>query len=139
VARAVKKLPRFLRDEHGAAMVEFALVATVFFVPIIFGIIELGRTIVARSAVTAAAREGVRFAIVRGGESGTPADSAAIANYVMNRTKISPIVVRPSWENAASKRNPEWVQVVVSYDYTPVVPLLGARTLTSTSRQIIAY
>lgn len=130
----------FWRDESGAAMVEFALVATVIFFPLVFGIIELGRNVIAKSAVTAAAREGTRFAIVRGGESpGGPTDSTAIANYVKGRTKLSPIVVKPTWEDAANKSNPTWVQVQVSYQYVPIVQLLPSRTLTSTSRQVIAF
>ncbi|MGI9042492.1 MAG: TadE/TadG family type IV pilus assembly protein [Gemmatimonadaceae bacterium] len=56
----------FLRDETGASMVEFALVATIVFFPLVFGVVELGRQVFAKTTVTAAAREGVRFAIVHG-------------------------------------------------------------------------
>ena len=121
-------------------MVEFALVATIAFFPMIFGFIELGRSVIAKSAVTAAAREGTRFAIVRGGESpGGPVDGTAISNYVQGRTKLSPIVVTSTWEDAVNKRNPTWVKVEVSYEYVPIVPLLPSRTLTSSSRQVIAF
>ncbi len=132
-------LSRFLRDERGAAMVEFALVATIAFFPLFFGFIELGRTVIAKSTVTTAAREGTRYAIVNGAESpGGPAADITIANYVKGRTALSPIVVTPTWQNA-SKRNPTWVQVQVDYVYVPLFPLLPSRTLTSRSRQVIAF
>ncbi|MGI9042491.1 MAG: hypothetical protein ACR2GK_00040 [Gemmatimonadaceae bacterium] len=67
------------------------------------------------------------------------ADSAAIANYVIGRTRFSPITVRPTWENVATKAWPTYAQVQVSYVYVPIVPLLPTRTITSRSRQTIAY
>src|SRR5665647_1100642 len=87
----------FHRDERGAAMVEFAIVAALIFIPLVFGIIEFGREIWSKNMVTAAAREGVRYGIVHGSSSGAVADSAAIADYVKGRTQLSPIIVRPSW------------------------------------------
>lgn len=120
-------------------MVEFALVATVVFFPLVFGVVELGRQVLAKTTVTAAAREGVRYAIVHGAESGAMADSTAIANYVKDRTRLSPIVVRPAWQNPSTKRWPDYAQVTVSYVYVPIVPLLPMRTITSRSRQTIAY
>ena len=107
-ARSVNCSPfwRFVRaDERGAAMVEFAIVAAVIFIPLVFGIIEFGRLVWSKTMVTAAAREGVRFAIVRGASSGAPADSATIATYVKGRTQLTPIVVRPSWTGTACHMN----------------------------------
>ena len=51
---------RFGKDESGAAMVEFAVVAGLIFIPLVFGILEFGRVIWTKNMVTAAAREGVR-------------------------------------------------------------------------------
>ena len=45
-------------------MVEFALVVSLVFLPMVFGIIEFGRFIWTKTMITAAAREGVRYAIV---------------------------------------------------------------------------
>ncbi len=129
---------RLLRDDAGAAMVEFAIVAAFLFIPMVFGIIEFGRAIFAKSLVTAAAREGVRYAIVRGSSSGAATDSSGIATFVQGRTQLSPITVRPAWEDA-SKDPGKWVQVTVSYNYVPIVPILGAKTVTGISRQVVAF
>lgn len=55
----------------GQAIVEFALVAPVFFL-ILFGIIEAGRFIVYYETLSNAAREGTRYAIVHGSNSFCP-------------------------------------------------------------------
>jgi Flp pilus assembly protein TadG len=132
---------RLKRDEHGAAMVEFALVAAVIFIPMVFGIIEFGRLVWAKNMITAAAREGVRYSIVHGSSSGAVADSAAVADYVINRTKLSPIIVHPTWTGAKDPGK-DTATVRVEYTYTPIVKvpgLLAPKTINSTSKQIIAF
>ena len=119
-------------------MVEFALVVAVIFFPLLFGFIELGRTVLAKTTITAAAREGVRYAVVRGFNSGSPADSAQVANYIKGRTKLSPIGVKPTWSDAGKARGTS-VTVQVTYRYAPIVPVLPARTIQSSSRQLIWY
>lgn len=126
-----------LGDEIGAAMVEFALVAGLIFIPLVFGTIEFGRLISAKTTITAAAREGVRFAIVRGSTSGAMADSAAIANYVIAKTQLSPITVKPTWTGTKDPGQPVTVQV--TYVYTPVVPVISSKTITSKSTQNISF
>lgn len=122
-------------------MVEFAVVAALFFIPLIFGIIEFGRVVWAKNMVTAAAREGTRYAVVHGADNtGLTADSAAVANYVINRTSLSPIGVKTVWKNA--KEAQDTVTVTVSYTYTPIVKvpgLLTSKNLTGISTQIIYF
>lgn len=128
-------------DDTGAAMVEFALVAGLIFIPLVFGTIEFGRLISAKTTITAAAREGVRFAIVRGSASGAAggavADSASVANYVKARTPLTPITVTSTW--TGSKDPGDTVTVQVTYVYSPVVPVISPKTITSTSKQNISY
>jgi Flp pilus assembly protein TadG len=122
-------------------MVEFALVAGVIFIPMVFGVIEFGRLVWAKNMVTSAAREGVRYAIVHGSSSGSTADSSAVATYVIGRTKLSPIVVKPSWTGSKDPGK-DTVTVSVSYVYVPIVKvpgLLTNKTVTGTSKQIIAF
>jgi Flp pilus assembly protein TadG len=57
-----------LRDERGAAAVEFALVLPLLVV-ILFGILEFGRALHISHVVTDAAREGARRAVVRDGQN----------------------------------------------------------------------
>jgi Flp pilus assembly protein TadG len=130
---------RFRKDERGAAMVEFAVVATLIFIPVVFGIIEFGRAIWAKNMIAAAAREGVRYAIVHGSKSGATFDSAAVANYVQNRTSLSPLKISTTWTGAKDPQ--DTVTVTVKYDYIPVVKVPGltaTKTLTSVSKQIIS-
>jgi Flp pilus assembly protein TadG len=136
----MKVLRRFRKDEKGAAMVEFAIVAGLVFIPLMFGVIEFGRLIWAKNMVTSAAREGVRYAIVHGSSSGATFDSAAVANYVIGRTQISPIKVSTTWTGAKDPQ--DTVRVTVRYDYVPVVKVPGlvtTKTVTGVSQQIIAF
>ena len=118
-------------------MFEFALVAGLIFIPLVFGIIEFGRLTFAKTAIATAAREGVRYAIVRGSSNTLEtADSAAVANYVIGRTKLAPITVRPSWTG----NDPgDTVTVRVVYSYTPFVPFIPSRTINGVSRQLVVY
>src|SRR4030095_15421475 len=52
------------KNERGAALVEFAIVATVF-ISVMFGVIEFGRLFWTHNALRDAARRGVRYAAVR--------------------------------------------------------------------------
>jgi Flp pilus assembly protein TadG len=140
--RTVKR--NFVKDETGAAMVEFAIVSALIFIPLVFGILEFGRLTWAKDMVTTAAREGTRFAIVHGldydSAGGVAFDSAAVASYVEAKTQLSPIKVQTAWTN--DKSPGDTVVVTVSYVYTPVVKvpgLLTSKTVTGTSTQIIAY
>ena len=58
------KLAKFGRSEHGAAMVEFAIVAPLLFM-LVFGIIDFGRALFVFNNLTNAAREGARFGATR--------------------------------------------------------------------------
>jgi Flp pilus assembly protein TadG len=53
------------RNRQGAAAVEFAFVAPVFFL-LVFGMIEFGRAIMVEQILTNAAREGARLAVLDG-------------------------------------------------------------------------
>jgi Flp pilus assembly protein TadG len=128
---------QFLREERGATMVEFALVVTVVFLPLVFGVIEFGRLSYLKTTLTAAAREGVRYSIVHGTASGATADSTAVADYVKGRTQLSPIIVKPTWTPGKAPGDTAYVQV--TYTYVPIVPILKSRTVTSKSKQVIAF
>jgi Flp pilus assembly protein TadG len=127
----------FGSERRGGTIVEFALVVSVIFLPLVFGVLEFGRFSYSKSTLTAAAREGVRYAIVHGTASGATADSAAVANYVKGRTQLSPITVKPTWSPGKAPGDTAFVQV--SYSYVPIVPVFGSRTLTSKSQQVIAF
>lgn len=129
---------RFRRSELGNAMVELALVMGLIFVPLMFGVFEYGRVVFAKSTVTAAAREGVRFAIVRGSTVSTRTTTqTAVSNYVQSVTAL-PVTTTATWEDV--NKNPQTsVTVQVSYAYTSLLPFISSKTLTSASKQLIAY
>ena len=83
-------------SERGATLLEFALVAIVLFM-LIFGIIDFSRALFAYHFVANAAREGTRYASVRGADCTAPmTDCGAtnIQNYL--RTEATGIGMDPS-------------------------------------------
>jgi Flp pilus assembly protein TadG len=67
------------KNERGAALVEFAIVATVF-MSVMFGVIEFGRLFWTHNALRDAARQGVRYASVRRNDA---AGIQAVKNVVV--------------------------------------------------------
>lgn len=125
------------RNERGSQLTEFAFVAILLFM-LVFGIMEFGRAIWMYDTVAHAAREGARYAIVRGAESGQTATAGDVQTYVQTRaTGMTAVTVTTTWE---PDNNPgSVVQVRVDTLFQPVVPFLPATTLTSTSRMVISF
>lgn len=151
------------RRTKGQAMVEFALVAPLFFV-LLFGIIEAGRFIFFYETLAHATREGARYAIVNGANTlgcpsgpaapGTSACDTSGANVV---TKVrqsaygvpgASVTVQRCWWYAAcdfvthgdgDDARGANVTVTASYTYTSLVPLvpLPAITVTAESSLVI--
>lgn len=63
--------PPRLRTQHGAAAVEFALVALFLLFPLLFAIVELGRVVFYWNAATEVTRLGARLAVVCDLDDGT--------------------------------------------------------------------
>jgi Flp pilus assembly protein TadG len=72
-------IKHFKNKERGAALFEFAIVATVF-MTVLFGVIEFGRLFWTHNALRDAARRGVRYAAVRRNDS---AGIAAVKKMVV--------------------------------------------------------
>ena len=128
------------RDERGAELVEFALISIVFFM-LVFGVMEFGRAVWIYGTVAHVAKEGARFAIVRGSESGRTATTTDVENYVNQRAAgMTGLTVTTVWDDP-SKDPGTVVQVQVDRDFDAALPFvpLGALTLSSTSRMVIAF
>ena len=70
---------RCRRNRSGAAVVEFAFIAPVFFL-LIFGVIEFGRMVMVQQIITNASREGARIAVL---DEVTESEvEAAVRNYL---------------------------------------------------------
>jgi Flp pilus assembly protein TadG len=140
----------------GQALVEFALVAPIFFL-LLFAIIEGGRFILYYQALNNAAREGARYAIVHGSNSNCPSgpmppgQTAPIYCYdpsganVVKQVKDtafgllgSGVTVTPTWGATGNGRDSD-VDVVATYTYQPLVPIvpLPAISITAESKLVI--
>ena len=128
--------------ENGAVQVEFALtILTILFV--MFWMWEMIMVVYTLNVLSDAAKEGVRYAIVRGGNTGGvatpgpsgPGNTTAIENRVKDYAKfslhditaIAVSVTYPDGSNVAPSR----VRVEVAYNFIPytalpVTPLLRA-------------
>lgn len=126
-------------------MVEFALVAPIFFL-LLFGIVEVGRFIFYYETLNNATREGARYAIVNGASTigcpsgpaapgSTPCDTAG--NNVKARVKeaaygvAGTITVTPSW--APDNGRGATVTVVAVSTYKTIVPLVPLPNITVTT------
>jgi Flp pilus assembly protein TadG len=78
------------RRRRGAAAVEFAIVAPLFFL-LVFGMIEFGRIIMVQQVITNAAREGARVGVLDPPTGGTNKQTVldTVSNYLTS-AKITP-------------------------------------------------
>jgi Flp pilus assembly protein TadG len=122
---------RIMHEESGAAAVEFAIVASLFFM-LVFAIIDFGFGFHTWNGTAHAAREGARLAAV-------DPDPAAIEGRVrqaagfLDQTKLT-VSVQCSHSgggfsacptSASSWTEGDYVRVIVDYDYPYITPLPG--------------
>lgn len=119
---------------RGQALVEFALVAPVFFV-MLFAIIDFGRYVYYVQILNNAAREGARYAIVHGALSLAPtgppdepsgaAVKAVVRDYAIGVIGVEDTAVLDidtTWDPDNTRDNP--VTVAVTYQFRSVIPLV---------------
>jgi Flp pilus assembly protein TadG len=118
-----RRLPACLRGQN---MVEFALIAPIFFM-ILFGCFELGRLAYINHSLENATREGARFAMVRGSKSTTPATQTQIIDLVRDRaTGVDGTITVTASGLGGNPDNGDTVTVTSSYDFHFIVGgLLG--------------
>jgi Flp pilus assembly protein TadG len=133
------------RRERGSALVEFAAVFTVLFM-FLFAIMDLSRALYAYHFVADAAREGTRYAMVRGSTctswtTACPAAASDIQTYLKN----VPAGINPASLTATTTWTPDntpgsVVQVEVQYNFKPIFPFIPktALVMTSTSQVVIS-
>ena len=130
---------------RGQALVEFAMVAPIFFL-LLFGIIESGRFIFYYETLNNATREGARYAIVNGANTiGCSTGDAApgttscdpAGDDVRERVRdaafgiLSGISVDPQWDPDNGRGST--VTVTASYTYASLVPLVPLPPITVTA------
>ena len=117
-------------------MVEFAI-ASGFFFMIIVGLLNLGYAAWERNTVATDAREGARWASVRGGASGRTTDAAAIQTYLRSKSSLgSSIIVAASWDSV--NKNPGSIVTVTVTHVSPGKRFLPD-TVRSTSSMVVEY
>jgi Flp pilus assembly protein TadG len=134
----MRRITSWLHGQRGAAHVEFAVTSVLFFT-LTFGIIEVSRLIYQYNIVASAARDGARYAIVRGLNSGRVAQGtqAMIQNHVRTRDVGRNSTVAVQW--FPDNKEGSVVQVTVSQPFLSIVPysMVSNMTVTSTSRMTI--
>jgi len=137
--------------QKGVAAVELTFALFVVLLTTLTAI-DGARLINAYSAVAHAAREGVRYAAVRGDEAGddsyrpsgdAPATQASVQQVVQSYVPQIPVTVTAVWppdgEGGLLLTAGAQFQLTVATDFIPVVPFLPSITLTSTSSMVLFY
>ncbi len=149
----------FLNEESGTSLIEFTLCVTVL-LTIVFGIMDMSRALYTEHFVVTAARQGARYAMVRGSTfTGTSCVSVSTANcaatqanvvaYVKSlapaATSTANLTVTPIWPgtdgsgatctNAVKASNGYGclINVKVTYAYNFMLPFLPKNLMTLTS------
>ncbi|MGA9995665.1 MAG: TadE/TadG family type IV pilus assembly protein [Pyrinomonadaceae bacterium] len=125
----------FNKRERGATLVEFAIVATIFFTSL-FAVIEFGRLFWTHNALKDAARRGARYAIIRKDDA---AGIAAVKNMVVygdpnaNPATATPLVNGLTTSNVSiDYQNFNGIQLssratvsITNYKFNFAIPLVG--------------
>jgi Flp pilus assembly protein TadG len=124
------------KKRWGAAAVEFAVVAPLFFL-LIFGMIEFGRMVMIQQVITNASREGARAAVLDGATS--TAVKSAVVTYMANggvTVTTSNVTINPTDPTTAATGSPVTVTVSVAFDQVSWLPspmFLGGKQMTAST------
>jgi Flp pilus assembly protein TadG len=125
------------KNRHGAAIVEFAVVAPVLFL-LIFGMIEYGRMVMVQQVLTNASREGARQAVLDGATYNGV--NSFVSSYLTSAgipsAAVQPIAMSPSDPQTAGYGAPISVTVSVNFNQVSWLPApiwLGGKTLNATT------
>ena len=133
----IRRLRRQARSNRGTTLVETAL-SMVPWLLLTFGIVDGGRLLFEYNVVSNAAREGVRWAAVRGQASGRAASRNDIITYVQSLGVGLVLNVDPQF--IPDNTQGSTVRVTVTRTFTPAVALFTTAGigLRSSSQMTIA-
>lgn len=114
------RLPAFCWAEGGATAVEFAITAPIF-LTFLYGILELGRAILALGMMTYAVQEGSRYASAHTASSVAQIKSVVMNSFVGIDTGPVTLAVIPT----AMPDGTTVVRLDATYNFQPLVPILG--------------
>jgi Flp pilus assembly protein TadG len=117
------------RDDRGAVLVEFALIVPILMM-LLFGIIQFGIALDRQQAVTSAARQGARAAIIKNADQDriTARVKATLAPTGMDST--AKITITPSSKIPCNGRSGLDVSVKVVVPHKVDIPFAGRQTAT---------
>lgn len=138
------KMPHLSFKQRGITITEFTIVLPIFLI-LMFSIIQGGVVIFMYNQVSHAAKEGVRYAVVRGTEAGAdparvgdaPATSQTVSTYVKSKASLDNLTVTTSWP--VSKEPGQAVTVQVSYPLASDFIFFPTFNITASSTGIIHY
>ena len=113
------------RNRRGAAAVEFALVAPIFFL-LVLGMIEVGRALMVQQIITNASREGARRAVLDGA---TATDVTTFVNTYLNNASLPNATITYPQGNPEAAGFGAPVEVRVSIPFSQVSWLPSAMYL----------
>jgi Flp pilus assembly protein TadG len=120
-------------DRRGAATVEFAVVAPIFFLMVI-GILEFGRALMVQQVLVSAARVGARQAVTL--NATTTDTTTTVTNYADNAAVPGVAVAVTPDPSTAAPGDVITVTTSIAFNqvsWTPSPWFLGGKTLTSAS------
>ena len=119
---------------RGAAAVEFAIVAPLFFL-LVFGMIEFGRMVMVQQVITNGSREGARIAVLDGAT--TDEVRTAVSTYLQSSAVAgASVTISPDPPSSAGYGEPVAVTVSVPFSQVSWLPspmFLAGSTMTATS------
>jgi Flp pilus assembly protein TadG len=132
-----------LTGQEGTELFEFALVLIVL-LTLIFGVMDFSRGLYTYHYLSNAAREGTRYAIVRGSAcSGFPPSECPVsaeqveAHVKSNTPGIDPMALNVTTTWTPNNNPGSTVKVEVTYDYKFIFPLLPTTIGMKSSSQMV--
>jgi len=115
---------RLRRDERGQTIVEFALMLPIFLL-LVTGLFDVARAVWQENTLAYAAREGTRYAIVRGSGAGTDAVYPSNTQPVIDRVRnsaigVADVTVTAAWPDSSCYDRGCRVQVDARAPFIPL-------------------
>ena len=136
--RVRARLKKTCCHETGQAVVEFALVM-IMLVPILMGVLDLGRGVYAYNVLASGAREGARFGTTQAPSGSSQPDLTSIRQRVLQTATLDLVSNQISATCSPDCYQGSNLTVIVNYTFQPATPLFWQFTMTGRSTMVIEY
>lgn len=124
------RIKNFKQDDRGAALVEYAIGATIFIMAV-FAVLEFGRAVWAHNALTDAARRGARYAVLHMPTGGEDTNIKNLVVYGNTAGGTQPLLPGLSTANVQVSRTTDFsvnsgtaTVSITGYEFEFVLPML---------------